>query len=849
MSKFFIPPDRSRGLSDAPGTLIDHLLPLVEKPARYVGGEVNMVRKDPSRVRVRMALAFPDAYEVGMSHLGLKILYGIVNAHPDFAAERVFAVWPDLEALMRAEGLPLASLETATPLREFDLVGFSLQYELCATNVLQMLDLGGIPLRAADRGQGDPFVVAGGPAAFNPLPLGPFFDAFALGDGEELIIELAEMLARWRSEGGSRGDLLSEWKKLEGVYVPSLHKPGQAVKRRVVADIERAWFPTKLVVPFCETVHDRVGVEIARGCTRGCRFCQAGMLYRPVREREAGSIVDIAARSLRRTGWEEVSLLSLSSGDYTGAADLVAAMTERFCDDKVALSLPSLRTETFDARMAEQIRRVRKTGFTLAPEAGTERLRKVINKGNTEEDLQRAIAAAFAAGWQGVKLYFMIGLPTETEEDVDAIVGLIRKAARWADRGAIRASISTFVPKTHTPFQWAGQIDPDETRRRQQQIRRRFQKGHTRVKVHDARISFLEGVLARGDGRLAEVIEHAFRKGARFEGWEEWLRPDVWSVSFDECGVDPHEYLKPRSVSGSLPWDFIATGVTKDFLGEEWRRAQREETTLDCRVAGCQDCGVCDFERLYPRVAEPPSIATREAARSEVTVSEEGVRRFVLRYAKTGPMRFLGHRDLIRMFHRAFRRGGLQLAYSQGFHPHPKLRFSPPLPVGVESLAEYLEFDLVQCDGDPAAVRHRLAGVLPFGISVHQCAEIPLNSPPVSGKIQQVTYEIRSFGSLLSADVDARVRDFENSPSFPMSAERKGMVRTRDLKQIVERLTLVDSTLIMAVRADASGSVNPIHAAAAVLGVSRTEARSLRIVKTSTSLAASPGDHEHSIDE
>jgi len=419
---------------------LERLLPSVQKPARYLGHEINAVHKDPSKVKVHVGLAFPDVYEVGMSHLGLKILYSIINGQPDFYAERAFAPWTDMEAVMKENHTPLSTLETGTPLSELDLLGFSLQYELCATNVLQMLDLSHIPLHSANRRPQDPFVIGGGPGAFNPVPLAPFFDAFAIGDGEEVILELAATLARWKEDGSSREDLLTEWKKIPGVFVPSLYSAGETVCRRITAELDETNFPSRLVVPFCETVHDRIGIEIARGCTRGCRFCQAGMLYRPVRERQAKTILELARNNIAGTGWEEVSLLSLSAGDYSAIGHLIRQMCEDFGPDMVALSLPSLRTDTFDGEIAEQIRKVRKTGFTLAPEAGTDRLRRIINKGNSEEDLERAVTIAFERGWQSVKLYFMVGLPHESDEDLDGIIGLIRKAPKWARGGKITAS-------------------------------------------------------------------------------------------------------------------------------------------------------------------------------------------------------------------------------------------------------------------------------------------------------------------------------------------------------------------------------------------------------------------------
>ncbi len=667
----------------------EDLLLHVQKPARYIGNEVNAVHKDPSAVKLRMALAFPDVYEVGLSHLGLKILYAVVNENSDLYAERVYAPWPDMEELMRRHDTPLRTLETGTPLNQMDFVGFSLQYELCATTVIQMLELSRIPLHAAERGSGDPLIVGGGPVAYNPIPMAPFFDAFVIGDGEEAILDLAETQIRWKQAGGSRDDLLKQWKQIPGVFVPSLHIPGETVRRRVLADLAHGAMPTHPVVPFCEIVHDRVGVEIARGCTRGCRFCQAGMLYRPVREREPHQILRWVSDSLRSSGWEEVSLLSLSSGDYSQICELIGKMTEEFASDKVALSLPSLRTDTFSEEMALQIKKVRKTGFTLAPEAGTDRLRRVINKGNTEEDLERAVSKAFSAGWRGLKLYFMIGLPFETDDDLMGIVGLIRKASKWAGRGKITASISTFVPKSHTPFQWVEQISMDEIGRRTRLIGSYFKRTGARVKFHHAHVSFLEGVIARGDKRLSRVIESAYRKGARLDAWDDQLKFDVWMQAFDECGIDPNQYLSSRPLDEPLPWAFIDTGMRPEFLREEWEKAGAEQHTPDCRSGDCAGCGVCDWEEIKPRLAVSSIEDMRPLVHDQTPSAEATIRRFRLHYAKCGQMRFLGHQDLIRVFHRTFRRKGIALDYSKGFHPHPRLRFSPPLALGVESRSEY----------------------------------------------------------------------------------------------------------------------------------------------------------------
>lgn len=821
----------------------DELLVQVQKPGRYLGNEINAAVKDVEQVDVRMGLCFPDVYEVGMSHLGLKILYSIVNSRPNLYAERVFAPWPDMEGLMRREGSRLVTLETRTPVADLDIVGFSLQYELCATTVLQMLDLAGIPLRSANRGEDHPFVIAGGPTAFNPAPMSVFFDALVVGDGEEVILEIADAHVAWKKREGSREELLQAWKEIPGVYVPSLHRPGDTVSRRVMKDLDAAAFPGAPVLPFCETVHDRIGVEVARGCTRGCRFCQAGMLYRPVRERSPETILELARQNLRNTGWEEIALLSLSTGDHSRIGELIQRMVEELGPERVAVSLPSLRTDTFAAEMAEQIRKVRKTGFTLAPEAGTDRLRRVINKGNTEEDLEKAITSAFQLGWQSVKLYFMVGLPGETDEDLDGIIGLIRKASKWARGGKITASVSTFVPKSHTPFQWAEQISREETLRKQQYIRRFFRKGNAQVKFHDSRVSFLEGVIARGDERLSAVIERAFEKGARFDGWDDQLKFDVWMEAFQETGIDAEQYLGPRTPGEDLPWSFIDIGITPEYLVEERNKALSELGTPDCRFGGCSGCGVCDFNEILPRLSAGTGTASMRKEVSPATsfeVTEEAheatVRRFRLQYGKLDRMRFLGHQDLIRLFERCFRRACIKLDYSKGFHPHPRLRFSPPLALGVESIAEFLDFDLVDSDLTAEEIARQLEQNLPEGIKPLNLQEILLNHPPLSARIQQFSYKVELLNSLKPEEAHTRVKDFRAASEFPLVRRHKGKLKSRDLKQWVEDLNFSDRILTMKVKVDASGSVNPLDAVAAVLGLGKEAVKDLKIVKMSAEM-------------
>lgn len=596
------------------------ILSRVAKPARYTGQEWNSVKKDPAAVAATVALAFPDVYEVGMSHLGLKILYHVLNRRDDVAAERVYAPWPDMEAEMRTGGLPLYTLESYRPVAEFDLVGFTLQYELSYTNILNMLDLAGIPLMSGERGDNHPFIIAGGPCAFNAEPLADFIDFFVLGEAEEAVDEVAAALVAWKKAGkpGGRQGFLTRVAAIAGVYVPAFYsvtydadgtlaaatptQPAAAarIEKRIIADLEKAPYPTSPVVPFLEIVHDRIMLELFRGCTRGCRFCQAGTLYRPVRERRPETLVRLAQELVDSTGYGEISLTSLSSADYSCLHDLVVKLLDRFKDQGVSVSLPSLRIDSFSIQLAQEIQKVRKSGLTFAPEAGTQRLRDVINKGVSEQDLEEAVGAAFRAGWSGVKLYFMIGLPTETDEDIVGIAALARKVQAifreiTGKRGAkISVSVSSFVPKAHTPFQWYGQNSIAELERKQQLLRSQFKDRSISLSWHDAQVSYLEAVFARGDRRLGRVLLAAWRQGAKFDGWSEFFKFAIWQDAFASEGIDPDFYAaRERPQDEPLPWDHLGAGVDKEFLASEYRQAMAGEVTADCRRGECRGCGVC----------------------------------------------------------------------------------------------------------------------------------------------------------------------------------------------------------------------------------------------------------------
>ncbi len=621
--------------------LLEKVLRRVQKPGRYTGGEWNAVYKSWSDTSVKMVFAFPDVYEVGMSHLGLQILYHEVNKRPDALLERVFAPWTDMEKQMRNNGLPLFSLESRRPVRDFDIIGFTLQYELSFTNILNMLDLAGIPLRSVDRVGGRyPLVVAGGPCSFNPEPLADFIDLFVIGEGEEAVHDLLDTYLDSLRAGEDRQQLLTRLAKIDGFYVPSLYRveynengsvaavrpiiPGvpETVKKRALADLDKADFPSRPLVPVMEAVHDRAMLEVQRGCTRGCRFCQAGVIYRPVREREPETLLGQAEQVLKSTGWGEISLTSLSTLDYSMIRPLIEKLTARHGAAGVNVSLPSLRVDTFSVDLAKEVQKVRRSSLTFAPEAGTQRLRDVINKGVTEENLLEAVSAAFAGGWQAIKLYFMIGLPTETDEDLEGIALLARRVletgralSRTPGRLKVTVSASSFVPKSHTPFQWEPQAELDELRRKQAFLRRQLRGKGLVFNWHDPEGSFLEAVLSRGDRRLGAAIEAAWRLGCRFDGWSEHFSLDRWMQAFEETGINPRNYAYRRfAYDEVLPWDHISAGVSKKYLEREHRRAMAGEKTPDCRAGKCPGCGLCSTLEVKPRLAGGETVAPLHVA-------------------------------------------------------------------------------------------------------------------------------------------------------------------------------------------------------------------------------------------
>ncbi|HLV64493.1 MAG TPA: TIGR03960 family B12-binding radical SAM protein [Polyangiaceae bacterium] len=850
--------------------LLDHpyaaFLDRVEKPTRYTGVEHGARKKDWSAVEARICLAFPDVYDIGMSHLGFRILYKILNDDPRTLAERTYTPWVDMQRELLAHGKLLVSLESARPLTDFDVVGFSLQYELTYTNILTMLDLGGIPRRSEHRSEDDPLVIAGGPVATHAEPMAPFFDAILIGDAEEALTEIALAWTRDRRAGIPREERLFRLSQIRGVYVPSLYetaidpengfavvtgtrRPGVPlpVERRLLEDLSKFPFPDDGPVGGPEAIFDRMSIEVARGCTEGCRFCQAGMIYRPVRERNPEEVVSTVLRALEKSGQDEVSLTALSTADVSCISPLIKKLVEHTAPERVSLGVASLRAYGLGEALLDELRRVRVTGLTFAPEAGTQRMRDVINKNVTEEQLLETAERVFSRGFDKMKLYFILGLPTEEDEDVLGIVSVGKNAyavgRKLGRNPRVTISVSTHVPKPHTPFQWCAQDPLHEVERKQRLLREaaRSAKGVS-LKVHDSTTSVLEGILARGDRRLADVIEDAYAAGARFDSWEDQLRLDVWRAALERHAIPVERFLGTIPVGARLPWDHFDIGLEAGFLEREYRKALAGRLSPPCgKVAGtfvhptnvadaraetrrlvCYDCGIaCDLDGMRSRRVDALSRLGAHAPteRARLPIVEERGRaqrpearrpprtggrpeRLRLRFEKTGAAALLGHLDLIRELPRALRRAGLRTAYSEGFNPKPQMTFGPALSLGIASLDEYVDVKLID-PPEPSELIERLARVASSGLRFLAAVRLSERDPSISAVITSARYVV----ALSELALKERLDDAELARRVAAFLERREHRVRRDIGKIGKIIDVRQLTDSVAVGGEAAHAV------------------------------------------
>ncbi len=845
-------------------------LSILPRPSRYIGIEEGAVHKNPQECDLRMALAFPDTYEVGMSYLGQKILYAIINDHSKWWAERVMAPCRETAEILRQNSKPLCTLESDTPLGEMHAIGFSMTHELAYTNILYMLDLAHIPLRAENRGDdlhAYPIIIVGGGATLSAEPLAPFVDIMVLGEGEECLVHIAKALIKARAKHGKRSKFLEDVRHIQGVYVPSLfeEKDGklqakfddyQKATRCIVNDLNEAAYPVKQVVPI-GAVHNRLALEIARGCTRGCRFCHAGIIYRPVRERSINNLQDLLQRCLNDTGFDEVSYLSLSTGDFSALKHLFMSTMDRCAKEQISVSLPSLRVGSIDDSIMQRVAGIRRTGATLAPEAGSQRLRDVINKGVSEEELILHVQKLIENGWQQVKLYFMIGLPTENYADLDAIVDICCKVRDAAGRGAPRlqvtAAISPFVPKPFTPFQWEAQINLEEMQARINYLRDAFKSQKClKMRWHEPQMSHLEGILSRGDRRLAQVVEKAYEKGGIFASWVEGFSLTPWTEAMHECGLNAHEYIGQRDPKQSLPWDHLEAGVSKEYLLRELKRALAEKITPDCRYKACQACGVCDTKAHqstlrpsqsntsdeYQEITNIVNLPQRDQEAHSPKYDAEGkLLRPVPSQGKSKPpsiapelaikaveyriwhtreekSSFLSQLELQAILERCLRRAKIPMTFSQGFHPLPLLSFGRALPVGVASKAEWFAITLREYIS-PQKVMNALNKHMPQGMEIIDVVHVSKGE-----RTRQAISEefcLHYVGPIENQNQFIQLwQEFAAKKEFFWTRQTKKGPRTQDLRAFVSHIEILNQSIFFTSDWE-KGYISPLTLSRAVL--------------------------------
>ena len=828
----------------------------VQRPYQYVGHEENTYRKPFESAAVRMCLAFPDAYEVGMSNVGMQILYHVVNEQPDFLCDRVYAPLTDMGELLKKTGQKLLARESERNLKDFDCIGFTLQFELCYTNVLYMLDLADIPLRANDRGPKDPLIFAGGPCTYNPEPVAAFFDFFVIGEGEEVILEVLDVL---KSSLGNRDSKLKALSQLQGVYVPSMFQPTYSdagrflnleplagaprwIERRIIADLDKAAYPRKPVTPAIQPVHERVSVEIQRGCTRSCRFCQAGYIYRPRRERNPNTVLDIIESSVAATGISEIGLLSLSSADYSHIHPVMKSVIDTYKKQHLSVSLPSTRLEALEEDYLDVFKEEKKSGFTIAPEAGSQRLRNVINKNFTEEEVVETARMLFRNGWQTIKMYFMIGQPTETDADVIAIAELanavVRKTSDIAGRRQVTVSVSSFVPKPQTPFQWHEQISADEIRRKQKLIRDHiFYKKQISFRSHAPDSTFVEGLFARSDRRYADIVEHAYRSGAIFDCWQDKLDVNIWIHSTKEIsaqyGVDlTHEACRLRDLDERFPWHRIYAGLHPRFFKNEYQKAIYGIATEDCSFSSCHECGLCNEKtKVAPTIyKDQVAVAPRKVAYTDIANESVKTANYRFQHQKIGSARLLSTIDLKNMFVKAFKRANILVEYDAGLRQRPKLSNGPALPLGVVSRSELFDIHL-RTNLSVEEIIEQTNAFLPPDLAILTGQVLESGAPGITAILKTISYKVTekdwSKWGFSSTDITDKVEKFLDACEVIVTKDRKTKdgethQSTINVRPTIESMHLIDGDLAFSMVAKDGQPASPFLVLEALLGSERS---------------------------